>query len=151
MKIWPQVDGTRDILEEHTDTFGVVYQIFWTAQKDLNIIDQMYFRRSSIELNIIEAELTQAISIIKEGGDPTSITFRYATNAQKVKALIWAFMKCRAWEAWNFVSLIDSLTDVQIKNLTGIDQAKIDKIRQRVLKLKQIKPLIDEDDLNVES
>ena len=146
-----QKDGRRDITEVHIDHLGIKHFVRWTAinsATDINAL--MILRIPSLWENLIEQDINDAISQVQGGADPRAVTLKYATAQQAVKALLlWAF-KNKAWEAWKVIPLIDSLTDTQLRNILEIDQTKVNKIRARIIGLKDIKTMVETDDPYIE-
>lgn len=150
ISVSPQIDGTRDIIEEHICILNKKYIINYNAHPIVDINVQLLARVPFLESALIEQDLNDVIFQIQTGIDPLNVVVKYCTKAQAVKKLLRWFITHRAWDVWLIIPLIDSLTDLQLKNFLGITQAKADIIRARVISLKVIKISINSDDTLVE-
>jgi hypothetical protein len=146
-----QIDGTIHVTERHVDHIGQEYFISYWCLIGTDVNQAMLDRVPILEADSVENELQKlCLRVYENGEDPFTIVTYYATNAEAVKRLLKQFYKRRAWEALYVIGLVNSLSDEQLKNILGIDQIIVDKIRNRIIKLETIEVDIAIADVDVD-
>lgn len=145
-----QVDGTRDIVEEHTCILGRKYRIKYNAQSKVDIDVQMQARIPYLEFSIKNQELYNTLDRVLSGEDSAKIKGEYLTTEEIQKYLLeWFTKHTVAEKVYLLTSLIDILSDEQIISMIEITQPEVDDIRARVIDLKDIQTKIELDDAKV--
>lgn len=147
-----QAHDRRRIREKHTDHLGVIHLRAGEIGMGVDAVANMNARVAGIEENLANVEIDKYVQMAEEGIeiDPTIVP-DHTTKANILKALIkQAFLWAGHTIAFSVIATIDSLTDIQIKNTVGITQAKVDKIRNRVINLKLIRTAVNDDLLDIE-
>lgn len=147
----PQETGRRRIREKHVDHLGGVHTLMYKCNVGFDANAKLASRAVEIQSNLVEREILGYIKQMDRGIDVNPvITTEFATNNRLLKRLFKHALISRAEKAITLIEVTDSLTDTQIKNKTEFTQARVDKIRARVVNLKQLKIAIANDDLEVE-
>ncbi len=147
-----QANNRRALRERHVDHLGNEYirssKIDASVDVNLKLAEGATFIQNDLENSETQKYLDMASSGIEI--DPTTNP-DYVSKANLLRALIrQAFLEAGHITAFSIIAIIDSLTDTQIKNAVGIDQAKVNKIRNRVTNLKLIRTAIENDAVDIE-
>lgn len=144
--------GKRSIREKHIDHLGKEHYVSYKLDVGVDEIVVMNNRVAEIEKGLEQAEIQKYIDIARAGIEINpAATTDYATKAQVLKALIKeTFLFADHTIAFSIIAIIDSLTDAQLKNIVGITQVKVNKIRNRITNLKLIRTAVNDDLVDVE-
>lgn len=144
-------DGRRNIVERHTDHLGVAHTVRYIALAGQDIGPLLSQHAGMTAGALRDGELEDAVNVVDDGGDPSTIAVEHSTRNQMRRFLVGHFLRSQARAAIRVIRLIDDLRDNQLRSLLGVGQAKVAKIRSRVSSLKRLKTSLEADDLEVEN
>ncbi len=127
----PQGDGTRRVVEEHTDHLGEVHRFVYRPAEGVNVSTIMAGRVPVLENRLRRAEITQLRTALQSGADPAQIVRRHLTVRQTVRPVVRALMAADAQVAIRLAKFVkDSITDSILDSETSV--AIRTRIRNRI-------------------
>jgi hypothetical protein len=150
VKVWPQVTGDADVLEEHADDLGNKFQRFWNANPPIDYNVSLASHALDLSKEIKQAEEDEVMKMIISGVNLVDITLKYITLNRIRTRILKTFMRNPAIENINLTDEIDAMNDAKVISLTEWTQTKVNKLRKRVLAVKEIAGLIVADNIDVE-
>jgi len=140
-----QADGTRQIIEKHTDHVGVVYTVFLSNKsQEYEAVDEMNARVPSIEASLADNEDSTAMTRVEDGENPLTIANNpiHSTSKRLAITMVYAMMRARSSKT-NLVRIIillapllvylnNNFTDNQLTSYLNITQTQLTKMRTRI-------------------
>lgn len=128
-----QPDGRRWIRERHTDHLGATHDVVYMAESATNASEVMSNRVASILSQLKQAEINANMAKALNG--ELTFIFNHSTVAENRTVLRELFMVSTKWElttlAWVIHEL--SLSDTQLKNLFGVNDAQLPALKTKLL------------------
>ena len=129
----PQADGRIWVHERHTDTLGIIYDIFYLAADATGLAAHLSASAAQVLANAVASEIANNISSVETIGKFAVPTFAYSTVAQNVAALRIAYAAATQTQAIFIGDYLESLTDVQLENAFGWTAGQVATLRTNYL------------------
>ncbi len=144
----PQRVG-RHIAEHHTDGNGKIYVRTYRAAVGDDVAAAALAYVPTLDAQLADVEVSEAIDAIRAGADPTKITFAEQTNVVGRRRVIKRLLAGSVEDVLLIAEVLLSLNDTQLSNLTNITGAKLTRIKAMLTKAVNIKAdfeAIDQDE-----
>jgi hypothetical protein len=129
----PQSDGTYNVRELHTDSYGLTYTFDYILDAKTNANTHLSNDAAGLLVSLPLQEISANLNSVVTLGAGAVVTFNYSTVPQNVAALRTAFAQATQTQVIFMGAYLSTLTNLQLENAFGFTANQVTTLRANYL------------------
>jgi hypothetical protein len=128
-----QVDGRHAVIEQHTDSLGVIHPNPYLAEVGTDLNAMLSTHATQLLNSLVSSEISNNIVLVETQGSLAQPSFLYSTMGQNAGPLREAYRVATQGQAVQIGDYLNTLSDAQLQAGFNITAAQVTNLRNNWL------------------